>query len=193
MNENYGKIYGSQEFTSHTRHSPKHAPSHVSLVTWVLGPKFVLRLQLGKLRSAQRGAGTCVPRSKKHKESDCRVPPICPMDTPDLAGLFFDGFHGAFDRAEQRLDLIGCLLQKEAGHKLVHVAPTFVHLRASGESLDVSWLRTGHTWWGPALPPEPWKLQGIPSRVPTSRDQTWSSGFIPSPESSRTILHLTHW
>lgn len=27
--------------------------------------------------------------------------PICPTDTPDLAGLFFDGFHSTFHRAEQ--------------------------------------------------------------------------------------------
>lgn len=63
--------------------------------------------------------------------------PICPADTPDLAGLFFYGFHSTFHGAEQRLDLIGCLLQKEAGHKLIHVAPTFIHLGASGENLDV--------------------------------------------------------
>lgn len=67
--------------------------------------------------------------------------PICPTDVPDLAGLFLNGFHSTFHGAEQRLDLIGCLLQKEAGHKLVHVAPTFIHLGALGENLDVGWHR----------------------------------------------------
>lgn len=43
MNKNCGKICSSQEFTSHTGRSPKHILSHVSLMTQVLGPKFVLR------------------------------------------------------------------------------------------------------------------------------------------------------
>lgn len=71
------------------------------------------------------------------KGQAARSTPVCPTDVPDLAGLFINGFHSTFHGAEQRLDLIGCLLQKEAGHKLVHIAPTFIHLGALGENLDV--------------------------------------------------------
>lgn len=78
------------------------------------------------------------------KGQAARSTPICPTDIPDLAGLFINGFHSTFHGAEQRLDLIGCLLQKEAGHKLVHIAPTFIHLGALGENLDVGW----HRDWG---------------------------------------------
>lgn len=45
VNKDYGKICGSQKCTSYTRHSPKHILSYVSLVTRVLGPTLVLRLQ----------------------------------------------------------------------------------------------------------------------------------------------------
>lgn len=51
-----------------------------------------------------------------------------PSDAPDLAGLFFNGLHRTLHGAQQRLDLIGRLLQEKAGHKLVHVAPALVHL-----------------------------------------------------------------
>lgn len=54
--------------------------------------------------------------------------PAGPTDTPDLAGLLLDGLHRTLHRAEQRLDLIGRLLQEEAGDELVHVAPTLIHL-----------------------------------------------------------------
>lgn len=65
----------------------------------------------------------------------CGIPPCDPArspDTPDLAGLLFDGLHCTLHRAQQRLDLIGRLLQEEAGHKLVHVAPALVHLCVGG-------------------------------------------------------------
>lgn len=50
------------------------------------------------------------------------------LHTPDLAGLLFNGLHRAFHGAQQRLDLTGRLLQEKAGHKLVHVASSLVHL-----------------------------------------------------------------
>lgn len=96
------------------------------------------------------GQGRCSHLAQGHRDlrytkgQAARSTPICHTDVPDLAGLFLNGFHGTFHGAEQRLDLIGCLLQQEAGHKLVHIAPTFVHLGASGESLDVGW----HRDWG---------------------------------------------
>lgn len=136
-NKNYGKICGPQECMSHTSHSPKHILTHVSLLTRVLGPKFVLRLQLEKLGEHMNR----YPDLRGTKSQAAVSTPTCPMDTPDLAGLFFDGFYSTFHRAEQRLDLIGCLLQKEACHKLVHIAPTFIHLEASGENRDVSGLK----------------------------------------------------
>lgn len=60
MNKNCGKICSSQEFTSHTGRSPKHILSHVSLMTQVLGPKFVLRLQSEKLgKHTERCSNLC--------------------------------------------------------------------------------------------------------------------------------------
>ena len=55
-----------------------------------------------------------------------------PVRAPDLAGLLFNGLHRALHRAQQGLDLVGRLLQEEARHKPVHVAPALVHLWREG-------------------------------------------------------------
>lgn len=47
---------------------------------------------------------------------------------PYLTGLLINSVNSTFHRAEQRLDLIGRLLQQEPRHKLVHIGSSFVHL-----------------------------------------------------------------
>lgn len=108
-------------------------------------------------------------------------------DTPDLAGLLLDGLHGALHRAEQRLDLTGRLLQKEARHKLVHVAPALVHLWREGAQMREGLrreLRGGglaQSWggtWGWCLPRRrKWGPQGHPrlgdNRAPASGHRLW--------------------
>lgn len=45
-----------------------------------------------------------------------------------LAGLLGGGFHGALERALKRVELIGRLLQQEAGHKLLQVGGLLIIL-----------------------------------------------------------------
>lgn len=55
---------------------------------------------------------------------------------PGGVGLLVDGVHGALHGAQQRLGLVRCLLQQEAGHELVHIAAALIHLpRQTGSAV----------------------------------------------------------
>lgn len=50
------------------------------------------------------------------------------IGSPWLAVLLINGIHGTLHRAQERLDLIGWLLQQETGNKLLHVGSPLIHL-----------------------------------------------------------------
>lgn len=116
---------------AHTRRASRGIPPHRSsqrLRSWVYShPHAAARGHRGAPCPTQQ-AGLCMG----------------PFHAPDLAGLLFDGLYRTLHRAEQRLDLIGRLLQEEAGHKLVYVAPALVHLqrewKGPGRGWDRMWI-----------------------------------------------------
>lgn len=84
------------------------------------------------------------------------------IGSPWLAVLLINGIHGTLHRAQERLDLIGWLLQQETGNKLLHVGSPLIHL----ERKKKDWQRVSYIIW-----------------VVLSKDVTskclWSQCFLP--------------
>lgn len=71
--------------------------------------------------------------------------------SPRLAVLLVDGVHRALHRAQQRLDLIGRLLEQEAGHKLLHVGASLVNLRGGKKTMKTTRLKLSGLRVSPSL------------------------------------------